>query len=79
MSTPHRTDSVKFTTEELLADREASVQDISVCRLALAVGVTEYSGGLVQERIAVNERVIAVIDRILAERQIHIVTPVEGS
>lgn len=56
-----------LSLEEMSDDREASIIDIAVCRAALAAGVTHHKDGYpVEERIAVNERIIAAID---AERE----------
>lgn len=79
MSTPRLMPPPYIETRELLSDREACVNDIAWCKLALAAGVTHYSGGEVQNRIDADEKMVQTIDRLLAERQIHIVTPEEGS
>lgn len=52
----------------LVKDREDSVQDIKVCEIALAVGVTQYSGGLVKDRLDKNKGFIEVIDAEIARR-----------
>lgn len=55
-------------TPELIADRDDSESDAANCRLALRVGVTEYSDGSVAERLASNERFIRVINWELQRR-----------
>ena len=58
-----------FSIDEMLADRQASVDDIIVCQQALLVGVTNHKDGLpVDERIRVNREIIAAIDDELARK-----------
>lgn len=54
--------------DELLADKEASRQDIKVCELAIVYGHTTYSGGSVQDRLDTNIKIIAKIDVELERR-----------
>lgn len=56
-------------TTELIADREESIEDIKVCKKALEIGVTKYSGGGVLERLKGNENIIKVIDAEVSQRQ----------
>ena len=63
-------DITKIPTEELLTDRVESLQDIQVCRTALAQGITEYSNGKsVQHRLDVNREIVVKIDSELARRK----------
>ena len=57
-----------ITTEKLLEDRRESVEDVGNCRLALDVGVKEYSGGSVKARLETNERIIKRIDAEIQRR-----------
>jgi hypothetical protein len=62
-------DITEIPLDELLADRDASVQDIRICNLALASGVTHHRDGFpVKERIDGNERIISKINAELALR-----------
>jgi len=54
--------------EELVADRQASLDDIKVCETALSIGIIRYSGGAVRERKEVNERIVERIDREILRR-----------
>lgn len=58
-----------YTEEELFADRAESVKDVFVCRRALDKGILTYSGGSVQERLEINQRIIAQIDAELLRRK----------
>lgn len=53
---------------ELENDRIESLNDAAWCRLALDVGVTEYSGGSVEERLRRNLEIAETIERELARR-----------
>lgn len=55
-------------TEDILKDRNESVFDIKVCQFALEQGVTEYSGGSVQQRLDDNILIIKRIDEELVKR-----------
>jgi len=48
-------------TEELLQDLADAKADIAVCQSALDIGVTEYTGGSVLDRLNCNKRQIEVI------------------
>ena len=59
-----------FPIEELQTDRAESVADIQLCQRALGEGVETYSDGKnsVQYRLAVNERIVRIIDAELDRR-----------
>lgn len=58
-----------FPTAELVADREASLKDIRICQMALALGITTYGAGQrVQERLDANQRIVDAIEAELARR-----------
>ena len=61
-------DMTKFTTDELHEDLRASNADILLCKLALAGGVTAYSGGKVSERLEANIAIKAMIKAELTRR-----------
>ena len=52
----------KIPKQELLKDREESLADIEVCKKALLIGVTNYSGGSTQERLDINKQILEKID-----------------
>lgn len=58
----------EIPTEELLKDRQDSIHDASVCRQAIKIGITSYSGGSVLERAETNERIVLKIDEELKRR-----------
>ena len=62
-------DITKLSEEELSQDREASLDDIAICQMALAVGIYEYSGGSVQQRLDVNRKIVQKIDTELERRK----------
>ena len=51
--------------EELIKDKEESLKDIDTCTIALSHGVTNYSGGLVNDRMEVNKGIVKKIDKEL--------------
>jgi len=61
-------DIQKITDAELEFDLQDSIKDIGVCELSLSLGVTSYSGGLVQDRINGNKHIIEVITKELKRR-----------
>ena len=63
------TDLNAMPKKELQKDLEESREDVANCMSALAVGVTLYSGGSVQERLDVNVRIIEIITTELARRK----------
>lgn len=58
--------------EELTKDRQESVDDIDICKVALAFGIIEYSGGSVQKRLDVNEQIIKKIDKEIKRRKVEV-------
>lgn len=63
------TDITKIPTHELLDDKDASLADIKVCELALLHQITTYSGGLVRERLQINQCIVNAIDAELERRE----------
>lgn len=61
-------DIQKIPTDELLTDLKESIDDISACQQALHVGVIEYSGGSVQQRLEINKTIVLKIKTELARR-----------
>lgn len=59
-----KTDITTISTFELQRDLEESIADAELCQHALEIGVTEYSGHSVEDRLNGN---IAIIDLINAE------------
>jgi len=51
---------------ELRCDLQESLDDIAVCKRALLLGVTRYSGGSVQDRLDANKGFIVKIKAELA-------------
>ena len=56
-------------TSELERDLLKSNQDIALCEIALALGITSYRRGSVKERLETNRRVVKVITAELARRR----------
>ena len=65
----NETDMTQFSTAELEADLTASITDIKVCKEALALGITRYSGGTVGRRLSVNIEIQKMIEKELARRK----------
>ncbi len=63
------TDITKIPQQDLLNDRAASLSDIKICELALLHDIQEYSKGGVQERLKINQGIVAVIDKELVRRK----------
>jgi len=61
-------DIKKIPMSQLLKDKEESIIDILVCEKALSLGVIHYSGGLTQERLDANKRIVIKIDKELLRR-----------
>ena len=55
--------------EVLLQDRKEALEDIEICKKALRVEVTHYSGGSVQKRLDKNKFHIKVMDWELKRRE----------
>lgn len=62
-------DITTIPTQELAMDLLESEKDISICRLALSLGITSYSGGKVEERLDSNKRIVEVIRQELKRRR----------
>jgi hypothetical protein len=65
-------DITTISTEELQNDLDDSIKDISTCSLALARGITHYSGGSVHERLLDNRGFVNVITAELKRRGVEI-------
>lgn len=64
------TDITTIPMEELLADRQASLDDIEICEIARKMG-QQYSRGIpLIDRIRDNEKIIRRIDIELRRRKI---------
>ena len=61
-------DMSKFSMAELRADLAETEEDIALCDLALKIGIREYSGGRVQERLDTNLKIEALIETELERR-----------
>jgi len=61
-------DIATIPEEELRKELKESYDDITVCNDALAHGIFEYSGGFVQVRLMINERIAKKIEAELARR-----------
>lgn len=57
-------------TEKLVKDLEESRNDVSVCQVALDIGIFSYSGGSVKDRKEVNENIIRRIQIEIKRRAI---------
>jgi hypothetical protein len=53
---------------ELEVDRQETISDIQLCEAALNLGIKEYSGGLVADRLDKNRRILKVIETEQARR-----------
>ena len=66
-------DITKLPLQELLNDREASLADIQICERALALGIEAYgTGKSTEDRLIVNQGIVATIDAELQRRGIAI-------
>lgn len=59
----------KIPTDELISDLKDTAEDIVICKAALGLGVTEYSGGSVQDRLDANLKIQKVIEAELSRRE----------
>lgn len=59
---------IEIPTDELLKDKQESLLDIANCKTALRLGITQYSGGSVQERLEINQKIVEKIDIELNRR-----------
>lgn len=55
-------------TEELIKDRQESIDDIRCCQGALSLGITRYRTGRVSDRLESNKGFVVVIDKELERR-----------
>ncbi len=63
-------DDIKTIPDDVLEkDLEDSYKDVLDCTTALKVGVTNYSGGSVQERLDNNKQFIKVIEAEIQRRE----------
>ena len=63
-------DITKLPESELLEDREASITDISICEIALIIGLTHIDESMTtQQRLDINKSVIEKIDAELNRRK----------
>ena len=61
-------DTSTLSEQGLRDDLAETIGDIVLCEHALDIGVEEYSGGPVVERLEVNQRIKVAIDSELARR-----------
>ncbi len=57
-----------ISTDDLKKDRAESIEDIANCEIAIKVGVKQYSGGRVSDRLEINKKIVAKIDIELNRR-----------
>jgi len=62
-------DITTIPTDELEQDLQDSRTDISICEKALTIGIENYSGGSVKERMKANKRFVEVITAELKHRK----------
>lgn len=62
-------DITTIPTSELEKDLLESNQDIAVCETVLTLGVSQYSGGSVKERLEANRYFVKVITAELERRR----------
>lgn len=61
-------DVISINESELLHDLDESIEDIELCKRALSIGLTEYSGGKVEDRLKVNQKIVEKIKAELMRR-----------
>jgi hypothetical protein len=55
--------------DELIADRQASLEDIVACEAALKIGYMQHrDGSSVQDRLESNRRIVTMIDAEIQRR-----------
>lgn len=59
----------QILTDELLKDKQESILDIAICKAALKIGITTCSGGSVQERLEINQKIVDKINKELLLRR----------
>jgi len=57
--------------QELLKDKDESLEDIAICAKAIRLNV-KYSGGSIQDRLDTNKRIVEKINNELARRHVAI-------
>lgn len=62
-------DITEIPENKLLKDKDESYKDIINCEAVLKIGVKNYSGGSVLERLNVNKEIINKIDNELDRRK----------
>jgi hypothetical protein len=62
------TDITTIPEEQLKSDLLDCIKDIVLCKICLALGIFEYSGGFIQARLTGNEQQAKVIEAELARR-----------
>ena len=65
------TDITTISTETLEKDLQESKNDISICQQALDIGITNYSGGSVKDRLEANKHFVEIITKELNRRYEH--------
>ncbi len=60
--------------KELKKDLKESLEDIDVCIKAIALGITQYSGGEVQKRLDDNKHFTKVITTEIERRRLFVST-----
>ncbi len=61
-------DITKIPMNELEADLLETKNDIAVCQTSLRIGITEYSGGLVKDRLNTNLKIEQLIEKEIKRR-----------
>ena len=62
-------DILLIPTDELIQDLKDVNNDIVACKTGLAIGVTEYFGNSVQQRLDTNRQVKQIIEAELQRRR----------
>ena len=55
--------------EVLKKDKQESIEDIAICKIALEKGIKKYSRVSVQERLNTNKRILQKIEDELTRRE----------
>jgi hypothetical protein len=64
-------DIAMIPTDEMLDDRAETLGDIAICKMAIAMHIVRYGDDeSVYDRLACNERILALIDAELERRQV---------
>jgi len=59
--------------QDLLKDKDESIEDIKICEKALRHDIKNYSGGSVRTRLEVNIGIVNKINDELARRNVAII------